>query len=151
MSGFKTIQDVLDFAINAEQRAVDFYTELAEKAENASIRQAFLDFANEERGHKAKLEKFKATGETSISDKAVMDLKISDYTVEMQATPNMSFEDVLILAMKREKAAYRLYTNLAYLATSPEIQKVFKALAQEEAKHKLRFEIEYDDKVLREN
>jgi hypothetical protein len=34
------------------------------------------------------------------------------------------------------------------MTSDPGLQRVFKGLAQEEAKHKLRFEIEYDDHVL---
>ena len=33
----------------------------------------------------------------------------------------------------------------------PELRKMFLSLAQEEAKHKLRFEIEYDDEIMKEN
>jgi rubrerythrin len=50
--------------------------------------------------------------------------------------------------MKAEKAAFVLYTKLAEVTTDAGLQRVFRSLAQEEAKHKLRFEIEYDDNVL---
>ncbi len=150
MSKFQSLNEVLDFAMNAEQRAIDFYNELAEKSEG-SIKQAFVDFAKEEQGHKSKLKRFKETGIATITDEAVMDLKISDYVVDVEAKPEMTFQEVLILAMKREKAAFKLYTNLAAQATDYEVKKLFSALAQEEAKHKLRFEIEYDDRVLAEN
>ena len=53
--------------------------------------------------------------------------------------------------MKKEKAAYRLYTHLAGVAGDKNLSKTFLGLAQEEAKHKLRFEIEYDEVVLKEN
>jgi rubrerythrin len=53
--------------------------------------------------------------------------------------------------MKREKAAYRLYLDLAAVAEAEELTETFLWLAQEEAKHKLRFEIEYDDQVLKDN
>jgi rubrerythrin len=95
--------------------------------------------------------KIKKQGETSIPNEKVQDLRISDYMVDVEATPDMSFRDALILAMKREKAAYRLYTNLAYLASRDEVRNMFQSLAREEAKHKLRFEIEYDEKIYGEN
>jgi rubrerythrin len=53
--------------------------------------------------------------------------------------------------MKKEKAAYRLYLDLATAAGAGELADLFRSLAAEEAKHKLRFEIEYDDVVLKEN
>ena len=47
--------------------------------------------------------------------------------------------------MKKEKAAFRLYQDLAGLVQDEKIKALFLSLAQEEAKHKLRFEVEYDD------
>jgi rubrerythrin len=49
------------------------------------------------------------------------------------------------MAMKREEAAFNLYTGLAKLAGDEELKRILLALAQEEAKHKLRFEIEYKE------
>ena len=42
-------------------------------------------------------------------------------------------------------------TDLAALADDAELKAIFEALAQEEAKHKLRFEVEYDERILIEN
>jgi rubrerythrin len=53
--------------------------------------------------------------------------------------------------MKQEKQAFRLYTDLAERADNDELRQMFLALAHEEANHKLHFEIEYDERVLREN
>jgi rubrerythrin len=53
--------------------------------------------------------------------------------------------------MKKEKAAFKLYTDLATSVSDENLRSVFKMLAQEEAKHKLRFEIEYDENILSEN
>jgi rubrerythrin len=63
----------------------------------------------------------------------------------------MTFQDVLVLAMQKEKAAFKLYTDLAEKAETAEAKALFSALAQEEAKHKLRFEIEYDELIMDEN
>ena len=71
--------------------------------------------------------------------------------VSVKPSPGMSYQDALMLAMKKEKAAFRLYYELAKRANNDEMKDVFLSLAQEESKHKLRFEIEYDEYVLREN
>jgi rubrerythrin len=81
----------------------------------------------------------------------VTDLRIADYTVEVEPTPDMDYQDALVLAMKKEKAAFRLYLDLADQAGNEELKLLFLSMAQEEAKHKLRFEIEYDDFVMQEN
>ena len=57
---FNTIEEVLDFAIANEMEAHDFYVDLAKKMERPEMRRAFEEFANEELGHKVKLEAVRA-------------------------------------------------------------------------------------------
>jgi rubrerythrin len=151
MKEFESVNDILDFAIAGEQEAVDFYTGLAGQVENESMKKNFLQFAQEEMGHKARLLDIKETGIFEKSSQKIADLKIADYIVNTQATPDMTYQDALILAMKKEKAAFKLYSNLSERAPNAELKSLFQMLAQEESKHKLRFEIEYDEYVLREN
>jgi rubrerythrin len=150
MQPWNTLIDVLDFAIENETQAAKFYTELAKTATQPWMREVLTGFAREEHGHRQKLEHLKATGKLKPSDKVPADLKLADYIVEMTPTPNMDYQRALVVAMHREKAAFRLYTDLAEQAHDTEIREAFLALAQEEAKHKLRFELEYDD-LMNEN
>jgi len=149
MRRFGSVGEILDFAIAREVEANRFYTELAQRMEESAMRKAFEDFAAEELGHKAKLEAAKE-GKFEFSQEKVGSLDIADYVVPTEAKPDMRYAEALILAMKREKAAYRLYVDLAAVAEAEELTDMFLMLAQEEAKHKLRFEIEYDDVVLKE-
>lgn len=151
MKDFNSIDDILDFAISNEQNAVDFYTSLAGSAQNDDMRKVFDDFAKEEISHKARLIKIKEEGIFNIEPEKVADLKIADYLVRTEVGPNMSYEEALILAMKREKAAFRLYLKLSEKAPDDKLKRLFMSLAEEESKHKLRFELEYDEYVLREN
>ena len=148
---FDSVDAVLDFAIKNEQDASDFYTELAAKMEKPYMKQAFEGFAAEERGHKAKLEAVKKGKSAKLTKAKVLDLKIGDYLVEQKPSASMDYQSALILAMKQEKAAFRLYTDLAASTKDKKLRDLFLGLAQEEAKHKLRFEVEYDDDFLREN
>jgi len=149
MERFSSVEDILDFAIARELESNDFYMKLAERMDNPTMRKVFEDFAKEELGHKAKLEAIKQTG-SAIQPESVTSLGIADYVVDVAPKPDMSYADALTLAMKKEKAAYRLYLDLAMAAEDEELTDTFLSLAQEEAKHKLRFEIEYDDVVLKE-
>lgn len=144
------VDEVLEFAIDREIEAHQLYIDLAARTQNPVMRKVFEDFAKEELGHKAKLEAMKK-GKTVASAPAAPDLKIADYVVGVEPTPNMDYKDVLILAMKKEKASFRLYTDLAAEVKNEAQSKTFLSLAQEEARHKLRFEIEYDNVVLKEN
>ncbi len=102
-------------------------------------------------GHKKKLQGIKEGKRLVPSHGKVLDLKISDYTVDVEFSEDMTYQQCLILAMKREKAAFRLYMDLAQSSEDQEMKLTFTALAQEEAKHKLRFEVEYDEVILVEN
>jgi len=151
MSGVAKADEILDFAIAREQEAVEFYTRLASQAKNVAIREMFEQFAGEERGHKAKLTQVKQGKQLLSAKGEVMDLKIGDFLVSEEPAADLDYAGALILAMKKEKAAFRLYTTLAGQAQDPAIQALLLGLAQEEAKHKLRFEVEYDEHVLKEN
>ena len=85
------------------------------------------------------------------SEKKTFDLKIGDSLVDVKPSPNLDYQHALIFAMKAEKAAYKLYAGLAETTDDPFLKDLFLGLAQEEAKHKLRFEVEYDDQILTEN
>jgi rubrerythrin len=151
MKDFNTINEILDFAMEEEQKAVEFYAELSQKAKNKDMKAVFQEFAREEVSHKVRLLKIKEEGEFTFENFQVADLKISDYMVKTVVTPEMSYEEALLLAMNKEKAAFRLYLALSEKAPNNTLKQLFLSLAQEESKHKLRFEIEYDDHVLRDN
>ena len=151
MKEWNKVNDILDYAIENEQSAVDFYRELASKAAKPEIRKLFENYAKEEEVHKAKIEAVKADQTFASVSTDVLDLKLGDYLVAVEPSADMDYQSALILAMKREKAAFRLYTALAAKVDDEQLRELFLQLAQEEAKHKLHFEIEYDEHILTEN
>jgi len=151
MKQFNILNDILDFAIENEIEAYKFYTGLAAKANNPAMKPVFLDFAAEEQSHRKLLEDVKKGKKVKIGGGKIPDLKIADYTVAVKPTPNMSYQDALVLAMKKEKASFALYTDLAAATQDSTGKKLFQHLAQQEAKHKLRFELEYDEVILKED
>lgn len=151
MKEFNSINEILEFAIGEEQAAVDFYLLLAAQSKNQHTKKVFTDYAEEEMRHKANLINIRDTGSFIMTDEDVRDLRIAEYLVDVKPSGNMSYQEALILAMKKEKAAFRMYMALSERTEVPEIKTLFHNLAQEESKHKLRFELEYDDYILREN
>jgi len=151
MKEFKNITEILDFAIGEEQGAVDFYLLLAAQSKSTETKKVFHEFAEEEMRHKANLTKIKENGTLRLSDEKVRDLKITEYLVDVKPSANMDYQDALILAMKKEKAAFRMYTVLAAQTEDPAVKQLLQSLAMEESRHKLRFELEYDDVVFKEN
>jgi len=151
MNKFSSIDELFDFAINEEHMAAEFYRKLADQQKNDWMKKVFEDFAKEELGHKAKLIGLKDGKYFRASDEKVMDLKIADYVVDVPTTSNMDYQQALVLAMKKEKAAFRMYMDMAEQVQDDDIKQSLIGMAQEEAKHKLRFEIEYDNDVLTDN
>lgn len=151
MKQFKSAEEILGFAIREEEQASAFYASLAKKSTQGFMKKIFEDFSREELGHKAKLEAVRKKGGAGLPSQKVQDLKIGDYLVEAQPSSDMSYQDALILAMKKEKAAFRMYSELAEASADADLRTLMLGLAQEEARHKLRFEVEYDEEILRDN
>jgi rubrerythrin len=146
-----TVDEILDYAIDQEQQAADFYADLANRAEKAGMKEILLDFSAEEQSHKDRLLAVKAGERELTPEQEVLDLKISDYLVEVDASEDISYQDALIVAMKRERAAFQLYSDMATRVPDSHLKEVLQGLAKEEAKHKLFFESEYDERVLLDN
>jgi rubrerythrin len=151
MKEWRSVDEILDFAIEKEQEAADFYNDLAAKMARAHMRDIFIQFAQEEMEHKAKLQQIKRGDIAMRPRQEVPDLKISDYLVTVEPNEAIDYQGALLVAMKKEKAAFKLYSDLAATTDDQQVKDLFLTLAQEEAKHKLRFELEYDDHILSEN
>jgi len=148
---FDSVDEILDFAIEKEEEAYQFYLDLAERIERKNMIQVFQDFAKEELKHKEKLLAIKSGKLLAPASEKIMDLKIGDYLKDVEITQDLDYQKALILAMKAEKNAFLLYTKLASTTDNPDLKTTLLSLAQEEAKHKLLFETEYDDYILTEN
>lgn len=147
---FKDLQDILKFAIEKEKEAAEFYEEVSEEETMAGAKQMLKEFAQEEQKHQALLEKLVSEGVVEGLDdykfKWIVDIKRSDYVAEMEFKKGMVYNELLMLAMKREEKALALYNKLLKEAADTEdSKKLFKILCQEEAKHKLKLETMYDD------
>ncbi len=143
--------EIIDFAIKEEEQAHDFYRDLALKMDKAHMKEIFEDFAKEELRHKAKLTAAKDGKYMTKTFHRIPDMKIADYTVDVDPDEDLDYQKALLLAMKKEKAAFRLYSDMAASVDDAALKDMLIALAQEEAKHKLRFEIEYDNVFYKEN
>ena len=142
---FETFEDIMEYAINKEKEAEKFYSEAAEKETFSGAKELFKGFALEERGHQKMLENFSKENFEHFKEKKIPDLKRSDYTVDMEYKPDMSYDDILRLAAKREEKALKFYTDFGEKADQESHKKLFKILAQEESKHKLKLETLLDE------
>jgi rubrerythrin len=148
---FESAEDILQFAIEREEDAYNFYNEWAGKVKNPAIGEMLIELSKQELGHKKKLENLKIKGSLMPSDNKITDLKIADYLVDIPPSEDMDYQQALTLAMHREQASVNLYKMLAKLAPNDEIQDIFLNLVEEEVHHKARLEDEYDENILRDN
>lgn len=151
MSNFGSVDEILDFAIAREEEANAFYLGLAQRMDKPWMSEVFQGFAEQELKHKFKLERVKDGKILLPSHEKITDLKIADYLVDVPVSDDMSYQDALTVAMKREKAAFKLYMDLARSAEDEGLSGTFEALAQEEAGHKLWLETNYDEYILVED
>lgn len=146
---FKSLKEILKFAIEKEIEAARLYDEASSIEESASARETFQELAGEERKHRELLENIEKEGmEKSLSGysmKWINNIRRSDYLVDLKYEKGMPYRDILILAMKREEKSLKLYNDLLKQTAVESHKKLFSLLSQEEAKHKLRLETIYDD------
>ena len=146
---FENLTAILDFAIQKELEAAEFYTDISKDEVFSGAGEMFEEFAREERKHQQMLENFKTRGlSASMEDykfKWITDIKRSNYVVDLEYRRGMGYNEILLLAMKREEKALQLYNDFLEKADSEESRTLFKVLCQEEAKHKLALETLYDD------
>jgi rubrerythrin len=146
-----TFGNILAFAIENEKEAFEVYGKMQEMAEKQAAKVMFSELAAEEAKHREFLEGLTEETIPELPLQEVADLKISDYLVDVEFKSNMEYQDILIMAMKKEESAVNLYKDIATQVESAKLEKLLTYMSQEEAKHKLRLETEYDDNVLRED
>ena len=144
---FGSFEELVNYAIEKEKEAASFYEEVAVQEIFSGSKDMLKDFAKEERKHQKMLEGI-------LSDKGklsgyklewIPDMKRSNYIVEMKYQKGMHYRDILLIAMKREEKALEFYNDAARENNNKDHVKIFRILAQEEAKHKLGLEKLYDD------
>ena len=143
------LREALDFAIAKEQEAEAFYKEWAAKVDSSAVQQLFDELAATEHGHMETLSRITPEEMVAVDSGQQVDLNLSDVLVEVGASEDMSIQEAMILAMKREEGAVALYERLASLGG--DAASLFTALANEERKHKQRLEADYDEHILSEN
>ncbi len=137
-------QEILEFAIFRENEAYNFFVTLAGHVKDERISKVFEDLAAEELEHKAKLElEIMKMGKT-VSTELLPPRDAGEYIISDDLSPlDMDYKDVLLLSIEKEDAAYRTYINLISTIHDEHSKEVLLALAEEEIKHKARFETEY--------
>jgi rubrerythrin len=145
----KQFQEMIKFAIQREVESMDFYNKASKMVKLSGTQDLFLDFVKQEEGHKKKLEEVQAGNIVLGKIEKIPNLKISDYMVQAELKPDVSYGDILRIAMKREERSVKLYTDLNEKNQDEKLRTLFTFLIQEESKHKYYIEKLYDDEILK--
>lgn len=143
MNKLSTVDDVLDFAIGGEGKASELYMKMAAMVENPWISKTLEGLAEEELQHKKKLKAVKDRKLTLNRDQ-VGDLGIAKTLEKSEPHAKMDYRELLVYAIKKEGISQGLYRRMATIFSEPELRDMFLKLAEEEADHKRRFEMQYE-------
>jgi len=145
---FKTVKDVLEFAIRKEDAAVQFYHDLAALMKDSTTRIIFEVLGRNEMQHKSNLEfELIKQGQVVTEEEFRVTDEPTSYIEVDEEARSMTYTDALQLAIRKEQAAFQLFAELMVQAKDPQLRKMFFELAQEELRHVLQFENEYNNIV----
>lgn len=144
---FESLRDVLEFAIRKEHDARELYLMFKDVVRDPGAKTLLQALADQELGHRNMLEKALREGsvEGIVGKDQVKDLHLSDNFVTEPISPQSSPQEIMIFAMKNEKASYSLYTTMAQNYSGTTLEPIFSKLAQEELHHKETLEKQYEE------
>ena len=134
------LRSIIDFAVENELDAYEFYRDAAEKVDDDFLRETFEDLASEELEHKKFLQEFLVSEVEEIRLKEFSDYKISETIDKPELTVAMKFSDAIALAIKNEEEAMFMYQSLAEACVDKEHEKLFMGLMEMEKMHKAKLE-----------
>lgn len=141
----RSLADVVQFAVSREERARDFYANCEAAAERKGLKRFFREMAEEEERHRRMLVDLPRKNLESAILEREEDLHESDFMVDVAFSPEMTYQQALVMAMKKEEKAYRFYMTWKDRCGREEVGRVFRFLAGEEKKHKESLEAAYED------
>lgn len=134
---FNSIEEILNFAVQEEESAGEFYKEQFKKTTNVELRSLWQQLSNDEVRHKAILLNVLDKLEQGIVIEKYSVSKIPDYKpVELPDKKWTEIESAIITAIQNENEAYFMYSNLAEKMLIAEHKTLLLTLASDEYKHR---------------
>jgi rubrerythrin len=144
---FKSIPEILKFSISKEHASIQFYQDLLRHLADSTTQSLFEVLIQKEQKHVEALQlEIEKLGHTVDTDTEKLDSTfLWDERLETDGpVTHMSFVDTLLLAIQKERAAFRLYAKLLATVKDEELGEVLMELAEEEMRHVLQLEHEYE-------
>jgi len=144
---FKSVSEILRFSISKERASIQFYRDLLLQLVDPATKSLFEVLIHKEQEHveALQLEMEKIGHTVDVSEEESDPLFRWDETLETDdLTHILSFIDALLLAIQKERASFRLYAKLLATVKDEELSEVLLELAEEEMRHVLQLEGEYE-------
>ncbi len=141
------LAEIWDNAIYKEIASQALYIEAGRDTQDPAAVKMLEELASEELKHAGILRKMKESGwePRDLNTAVLTDLKLSDYLQGPDTLVGAGLQDVLIFAMKREEQSVVFYSRLMSVFRLEAAKLLCARLAQEELKHKMRLEMEYQE------
>lgn len=141
----KRLLGIIEKAIQREEEAYAFYTDILGQIEEPSTRETIEWIAGEEKKHRKFLIDYRdgkyGPGPMRMTD--VVLYKIAEHQEEPDIATDMKREDVFLVASHRELKSYHFYTELAGQEDAAGVRDMLLRIANEELKHKEKMEYLY--------
>ncbi|MHC4857941.1 MAG: ferritin-like domain-containing protein [Planctomycetota bacterium] len=138
---FKSTTDILEFSISKEKASIQFYRDLLRHLSDSTTQSLFEVLIQKEQEHvgalQFEIEKLGHTVDTDI-EKPDSTFLWDERLETDEPVSHMSFVDALLLAIQKERAAFRLYAKLLATVKDEELCGVLLELAEEEMRHVLQ-------------
>jgi len=146
MGDMTTIGEILEFAIEREGEAVEFYMAMADRVKNSAIQEFFENLVTEELEHKSQLElEVMKEGIVAMTVGVLPETSGEGPAVDPdQVAEQMAYTEALGLAVDKERRSFRLYARLAGLIAEAATSETLLSLAEEEARHLTALQEQYE-------
>ena len=142
-------KSIIDYAMKQERDGMTFYNKASRKFGDKELKKLFSKLAGEEKKHLESFKSLKANAQQKNIDETFRSSGVDDYlealikeglfpkddAMSKQIDEIKSVADVCALAMKAEKNAILLYSELAKASIDKEQKKMFNQLIKEEKSH----------------
>jgi rubrerythrin len=144
---FTSISDILKFAISKEQASIQFFRDLLPQITDTGVRSLLALLIKQEQAHieLLQLEMNKLGYTVAPNNKGAAVSCFGDEPLEVDdRIRSMTFVEMLRLAIRKERAAFQLYVQIFSMMDDEPLGKVLLELAEEEMRHVLLLEREYE-------
>ncbi|MBN2568037.1 MAG: ferritin family protein [Deltaproteobacteria bacterium] len=145
--GDKTLDAILEIAIEKEKDAFDFYIGLSKKIKAKDVKDTLGFLAGEEKRHLEFLEEYRdgSYGPGALRLTEVVNYKVAEHLEKPDIEKDMESKDVYLVAAHRELLSYNFYQSLAGLHPDGKVKDMLSRMANEELRHKEKVEYLYSN------